>query len=368
MTLVGFWFIAIAVLWTGFFILEGFDFGVGITHSPIGRTEAGRALAVATIGPLWDGNEVWLVVAGAAMFAAFPGWYATMFSGFYLAIVLLLMALIVRGVAFEYREKVRGKHWKQTWDTALTVGSLVAPFLIGVALGNLLHGVPVDANQEYVGNFLDLLRPYPLFVGVTLVVLCSLHGATFIALKTTGEVRDRAGRLARRLAPFAAVVVLGFAIWTHLTAGKGFLPNIVEVAAVLAVIAGAFLVRDRREGWAFATTTFAMATTVLSIFVDLYPNVMVSSKGGQYNLTINNTASGSYSLKVMTVVLAVLLPVVIVYQSWTYYVFRRRLSAPPVGAEPTSAPRASAGAGAGSGAGSGTGSGTGAGAGAQPTK
>lgn len=329
MTLVGFWFIAIAVLWTGFFVLEGFDFGVGITHGPVGRTESGRALAVATIGPLWDGNEVWLIVAGASMFAAFPGWYATMFSGFYLAIVLLLVALIVRGVAFEFREKVRAPVWRRTWDHLLTGGSLVAPFLIGVALGNLLHGVPVGADQEYVGNFWDLLRPYPVFVGLTLVVLCTLHGATFIALKTTGEVRERAGRLARRLGPPAAVVVLVFASWTHLSAGQGFFPNLVEVAAVLAVVAGAFLVREHREGWAFAATTFAIATSVLSIFVDLYPNVLVSSKGDQYSLTIHNTAAGSYSLKVMTVVVAVLLPVVVVYQGWTYYVFRRRLSAHP---------------------------------------
>jgi cytochrome bd ubiquinol oxidase subunit II len=329
MTLVGFWFIAIAVLWTGFFVLEGFDFGVGILHSPIGRTETGRAMTVATIGPLWDGNEVWLVVAAAAMFAAFPGWYATTFSGFYLAVVLLLAALIVRGVAFEYREKVHTPRWRHTWDLLLTTGSLLAPLLIGITLGNLLHGVPIGANQQYEGNFWDLIRPYPVFVGVTLVVLCCLHGATFIALKTTGPVRDRATHLARLLAPPAALVVLVYAFWTHITAGHGVLPNVIEVAAVLAVIAGAFLIADRREGWAFTTTTFAMATTVLSLFVDLYPNLLVSTKGDQYNLTIHNTAAGSYSLKVMTVVVALLLPVVIAYQAWTYHVFRHRLTAAP---------------------------------------
>ena len=200
-SLIPFWFIVIAILWTGFFILEGFDFGVGMLHSVVGTDEAGRRAAINTIGPLWDGNEVWLIVAGAAMFAAFPGWYATMFSGLYLALVLVLAALIVRGVAFEYRGKRDALRWRRTWDVLLTVGSLLAPLLIGVALGDLLHGLPINSHQNYTGSFWDLLQPYGVFTGVTLVLICLLHGATFLCLKTTGDMRERAGRLARRVAP-----------------------------------------------------------------------------------------------------------------------------------------------------------------------
>jgi cytochrome d ubiquinol oxidase subunit II len=326
MTLGDLWFILIAVLWTGFFVLEGFDFGVGMLHGAVGGDEAGRRAAINTIGPLWDGNEVWLIVAAAAIFAAFPGWYATMFSSLYLAMVALLVALIIRGVSFEFRGKGSSPRWRRTWDLLMTIGSIVAPFLLGVALGDLLDGLPIGADEEYTGNFADLLQPYALYVGFTFVVLCALHGATFLALKTTGDIRERAGHLARRIAPFAAVVVLVFAIWTHATAGKGFFPNVIEIAVVLAVLAAAWLIRDRHEGWAFTVTTIAMATTVLAIFTNLYPRVMVSSTSAANSLTVANTASGSYALKVMTVVVVLFLPAVIVYQSWTYHVFRRRVS------------------------------------------
>ena len=200
-SLVPFWFIVIAVLWTGFFILEGFDFGVGMLHGVVGTDDAGRRAAINTIGPLWDGNEVWLIVAGAAMFAAFPGWYATMFSAFYLALVLLLASLIVRGVSFEYRGKRDAVRWRRTWDVLLTAGSVLAPLLIGVALGDLLHGLPINSSQNYTGSFWDLLQPYALFTGVTLVLICLLHGATFLCLKTTGDMRERSGRLARAGGP-----------------------------------------------------------------------------------------------------------------------------------------------------------------------
>jgi cytochrome bd ubiquinol oxidase subunit II len=326
MTLTQFWFIVIAVLWTGFFVLEGFDFGVGMLHGLVGRDEAGRRAAVNTIGPLWDGNEVWLIVAGAAMFAAFPGWYATMFSGLYLLVVLLLVALIVRGISFEFRGKSASPRWRRTWDWLMAGGSLLAPLLIGVALGDLLHGLPIDKAQEYTGTFWDLLQPYAIYTGVTLVALCVLHGSTFLALKTTGEVRARATALAHRAAPLTGLLVLGFAIWTHVSSGKGVLPNPVEIFAVLAVFAAAWLATDRMAGWAFAATTFAMAATVLSIFTELYPNVMVSSTNAAYNLTISNTASNSYSLRLMTIVVVIFLPVVLLYQAWTYYVFRQRIS------------------------------------------
>jgi len=326
MTLVSFWFLLIAIVWTGFFILEGFDFGVGILHGVVGRTEPGRRAAINTVGPLWDGNEVWLIVAGAAMFAAFPGWYATMFSGFYLALVVLLGALMARGVSFEYRGKRDSATWLRSWSAALTIGSVLVPVLIGVALGDLLHGLPIDASHEYTGTFWTLLQPYGIFTGVTLLAICVTHGATFLAMKTSGDVRARAVAIARRSAPVTGLVVLAFALWTHAIAGKGLLINPVEIIAILAVFSAAWLARANLEGWAFAATTLAMATTVLSIFSELYPKVMVSSTNPAYSLTIRNSASGPYSLKVMTVVVAIFLPVVLVYTAWTYYVFRRRLS------------------------------------------
>jgi cytochrome d ubiquinol oxidase subunit II len=326
MRLVTFWFIVITVLWTGFFILEGFDFGVGMLHGLVGRDEATRRAAVNTIGPLWDGNEVWLVVAAAAIFAAFPGWYATMFSALYLALVLLLVALIVRGVSFEYRGKRDGQSWRRTWDGLMTGGSVAAPLLIGIALGDLLHGLPINSSQEFTGSFWDLLQPYALLTGVTLVLICALSGATFLSVKTTDDMRVRAGVLARRVAPFTALAVVAFISWTHASAGKGALLNPIEFAAVLAVIAAAWLTYDHREGWAFTLTTVTMAACIISIFTDLYPRVMVSSTNSAYDLTVHNTASGAYSLKVMTVVVILFLPLVLAYQTWTYYVFRKRVS------------------------------------------
>ena len=353
MRLVPFWFIVIAILWTGFFILEGFDFGVGMLHGIVGKDEAGRRAAINTIGPLWDGNEVWLIVAGASMFAAFPGWYATMFSTFYLALVLLLVALIVRGVSFEYRSKRDAARWRRTWEVSLTAGSLLAPLLIGVALGDLLQGLPINASQNYTGSFWDLLQPYALFTGITLVMVCLLHGATFLCLKTTGDMRERSGQLARRVAPFTGAAVVGFIIWTHVTRSSGFFLNPIELLAVLAVIAAVWLVSEHREGFAFAATTVTMASCILSIFVGLYPNVMVSSTNAAYNLTVHNTASGAYSLKVMSVVVVIFLPFVLAYQTWTYYVFRRRISqadfeprhlpGPPAGAPGPSAATPEAG-------------------------
>ena len=324
--MIAFWFIFITVLWTGFFVLEGFDFGVGMLHGLVGGDDPGRRAAINTIGPLWDGNEVWLVVAGAAMFAAFPGWYATMFSSMYLALVLLLTALIVRGVSFEYRGKHDSVRWRRTWDALMTGGSLVAPLLAGVALGNLLRGLPINSHQEYTGSFADLLHPYALFTGLTLVAICVLHGATFLALKTTGEIRGRARLLARRAAPVTGLMVLAFAVWTHVLAGKGFLLNIIELTALLAVFASAWLVYEDAEGWAFAATTFAMAATVMSIFAELYPRVMVSSTSKAFDLTVSNTATGEYALKVLTAIVVIFFPIVLVYQAWTYYVFRRRVS------------------------------------------
>jgi cytochrome bd ubiquinol oxidase subunit II len=333
--LIPFWFIVIAVLWTGFFVLEGFDFGVGMLHTLVGRDEAGRRAAINTIGPLWDGNEVWLIVAGAAMFAAFPGWYATLFSAFYLAAALLLVALIIRGTSFEYRGKRDAARWRGGWDGLLIAGSVLAPLLIGIALGDLLHGLPINSSQNYTGSFWDLLQPYGIYTGVTLVLVCALHGATFLALKTTDDLRERAGQIARRIAPFSTAAVIGFAIWTHVSSGRGtFFLNPIELLAILAAIAAWWLVSAHSPGFAFTATTVTVASCIVSIFVDLYPNVMVSSTNKAYNLTVHNTASNPYSLKAMTVVVIIFLPLVLAYQAWTYYVFRRRISKREFSASP----------------------------------
>ena len=322
-----FWYILVTVLWTGFFILEGFDLGVGMLHGVVGRDDAGRRAVISTIGPLWDGNEVWLVVAGAAIFAAFPDWYATMFSGMYLGMVALLGALIIRGVSFEYRGKSPDKRWRGTWDWGLSVGSLLVPFVIGVALGNLLAGLPIDAAHEYTGTFWDLFRPYPVVTGVTLVAICLMHGATFIAMKTTDELRRRAWRTARRVSPVTMLLVLAWIAWTHVEAGGGAFLSVIELIGCIAVIAAVAQIWADHEGWAFSLSTVTIASCVVTLFVNLYPNVMVSSTNPAYSLTVGNAASPAYSLKVMTVIAVILLPVVLAYQAWTYYVFRRRVSA-----------------------------------------
>ena len=322
MTLVTFWFVVLVVFWTGFLVLEGFDFGVGMLSGVVGRDEDGRRQVIGTIGPIWDGNEVWLIVAAAGTFAAFPGWYATMFSGFYLAFLLLLVALIARGVSFEFRDKRDSPGWRRAFAVATTGGSLLASLLIGVALGNLLHGVPIGSDQEYAGTVADLLNGYALFCGVTVVLLCLSHGASFLALKTSGEVRDRAMRAGRLLGPVAAAAVAGFAIWTQATAGGWSLPL---GLAVVAALAAAWQVGRGRDGVAFMATSVTMAAVVVSIFVALYPRVMVSTLGSANDLTVTNTASSPYTLKVMTVAAALLFPVVLAYQAWTYYVFRSRV-------------------------------------------
>jgi cytochrome d ubiquinol oxidase subunit II len=327
MGFVVFWYILITILWTGFFILEGFDLGVGMLHGVVGRDDTGRRAVINTIGPLWDGNEVWLIVAGAAIFAAFPDWYATMFSGMYLAMVLLLGALIIRGVSFEYRGKSADKRWRSTWDWGLSIGSLLVPFVIGVALGDLLAGLPINSSHEYTGTFWDLFQPYAVITGITLVAICLMHGATFIAMKTTDEIRGRAWRTAKAVSPVTMLFVLAWISWTHVEAGGGAFLNLIELIGCIAVVAAVVEIWADHEGWAFSLSTVTIASCIVTLFVDLYPNVMISSTNPAYSLTVHNAASPGYTLKVMTVIAVVLLPVVLAYQSWTYYVFRRRVSA-----------------------------------------
>ncbi len=327
------WFVIISIFWIGFFVLEGFDFGVGALHTLVGRTDSERKLALSTIGPWWDGNEVWLVVAGAGMFAAFPGWYATMFSALYLALLLVLVALMARGVAFEFKDKSDDPRWRLTWRWAMTIGCLLIPLLLGVGLGDLLNGLPIDSGHEYTGDFFGLLTPYGVWTGLTLLALCLLHGATFLKLRTTDHVRERARAAARPLGWAAIALMVGWVIWTRSVAGGPNVPQPVEVLAVLAAIFAGRLAMSDHDGPAFASSAVAIAATVGSIFIDLYPNVMISSTSAAYNLTVNNAASGHYALTVMTVVAVLFFPLVLIYQGWSFHVFRGRLQSPPAQAQ-----------------------------------
>jgi len=323
-----FWFIVVAFFWTGFFILEGFDLGVGALHMIVGRTDVERRVAINSIGPFWDGNEVWLIVAGAGTFAAFPGWYASMFSALYLAMMLVLLALIARGVSFEYRGKIQGTRWVSTWDWALTVGSILLPVLLGIALGDLLHGLPIDQHGDFTGSFLDLLTPYGIWFGLTLLALTLAHGSMFLSLKTAGPVQERAQRLAGPFAWLAVLAVIGFVIWTHVQSERGVLLSPLQVLAILLAVAAAWSVRDGHPGWGFAATTATIASLLAGFFITLYPDVMVSSTNPSYSLTVAGTAAGSYALTTMTVVAAVFAPLVLGYQAWSYYVFRARVRPP----------------------------------------
>jgi cytochrome bd ubiquinol oxidase subunit II len=325
------WFIVIAILWVGFFVLEGFDFGVGMLHSFVGRTDAERRVCINTIGPVWDGNEVWLIVAGAAIFAAFPGWYATMFSALYLAVLLVLVALIVRGLSFEYGRKIDDPRWRGTWRWSLTIGSFFIPFLLGTALGDLLHGLPIDSAHNYTGSFWGLLVPFGLYTGLTLTVLSLLLGATYLTLKTGGALHERVSRLSSRIGWVAVLITFGWLTWSHVgIANAGFVPRPIDALALLAVIAAALFAEGKAEGWAFASAATAMASVVGSLFFALFPRVMVSTTNAAYNLTVSNTASPSYTLKVMSVVALISFPLVLLYQGWTLYIFRKRVTAPPV--------------------------------------
>jgi cytochrome d ubiquinol oxidase subunit II len=323
------WFILIAVLFMGYFFLEGFDYGVGVLLPFLGKDDKDRRVIINTIGPHWDGNEVWLITAGGAMFAAFPNWYATLFSGFYLALFLMLLALIVRGVAFEFRSKDRHPDWRNLWDWMIFVGSLVTPLLWGVAIANIVRGVPIDADMNYVGGFLTLLNPYALLGGLAALAVLTLHGAIFLTLKTKGDMVERARAAARRLWLPAVILSVLSAVATYFATDiftrLGINPGIVPVGAVAALLAAGWLIRSRREGWAFAMTGLAIALTIITLFMGLYPRLMVSSLNPAWSLTIYNAASSQYTLTIMSIVALVLVPVVLIYQGWSYWVFRERI-------------------------------------------
>ena len=323
------WFILIAVLFIGYFFLEGFDYGVGILLPFLAKDDRDRRVIINTIGPHWDGNEVWLITAGGAMFAAFPNWYATLFSGFYLALVLMLVGLIVRGVAFEFRSKDKNPRWRSLWDWVIFVGSLVPALLWGVALANIVKGVPIDASRNYVGGFFNLLNPYALVGGLTSLVGFTLHGAIFLSLKTTDDLMERAHTTANRLWLPMVVLIFVLVIWgyfaTDVFTRLGVDPGVAPIGAGVALLTMGWFLRTRRNGWAFAMNGLGMALTVVTVFLGLYPRVMVSSLNPDWSLTIYNASSSSYTLTVMTIVALIFVPIVLIYQGWTYWVFRERI-------------------------------------------
>ena len=322
------WFMLIAVLFIGFFFLEGFDYGVGILLPFLGRNDKERRAIINTIGPFWDGNEVWMITAGGAMFAAFPHWYATLFSGFYLALALLLLALIARGVAFEFRSQVEDPKWRNLWDKAIFWGSLLPALLWGVTMSNILRGVPVDETMTYVGGFFNLLNPYALLGGITFVLVFTLHGALFLSLKLAGEMADRAAAMAEKVWPFAVGVFALFAIATIFVLGDA--PNkvpavVIAVLALLAIAASKLFIQKEAMGKAFISVAVGIALTTVALFVGLFPRVLVSSLDPAYSLTIYTASASQYTLKTMTIVAAILVPIVLVYQGWTYWIFRQRI-------------------------------------------
>jgi cytochrome d ubiquinol oxidase subunit II len=339
MDLATIWFVLIAVLWSGYFLLEGFDFGVGMLLAVLPRDEADRGTMFESIGPVWDGNEVWLVIAAGATFAAFPAWYATMFSAFYLALLLILVLLIVRVLSFEWREKSDDPRWRTTWRWANTVGSIGAPFIWGVALANLVHGVPLDSKGDYSGNVLDLFSAYTVLAGISVVALFALHGATFLALRTRGDLRTRAAAASRRLAIPVAVVVGAMLAWTVAVGvdrnDKSVFPPVLPAAlGAAALVAAVVLVARKRSGAAFVATGLAVVLWVATVFTTLYPRVLVSHPDFGNSLTIPGAAAGHYALSVITVVAAICVPIVLIYQGWTYHVFRARLGGEPVAIPP----------------------------------
>ncbi|MFJ4974987.1 cytochrome d ubiquinol oxidase subunit II [Streptomyces coeruleorubidus] len=318
------WFVLIAVLWTGYFFLEGFDFGVGVLTKLLARNRPEKRVLINTIGPVWDGNEVWLLSAGGATFAAFPEWYATLFSGFYLPLLLILVCLIVRGVAFEYRAKRPEENWQRNWETAIFWTSLIPAFLWGVAFGNIVHGVKIDQDFNYAGGVLDLLNPYALLGGLVTLALFTFHGTVFVGLKTVGEIRERARKLALRVGLVTALLALAFLLWTQSDRGDGA-SFVALVAAVASLVVALVAARARREGWAFALSGLTIVATVAMLFLTLFPNVMPSTLNPAWSLTVTNASSSPYTLKIMTWCAAIATPVVMVYQGWTYWVFRKRI-------------------------------------------
>lgn len=324
------WFILIAILFIGYFVLEGFDFGVGILLPFVSKDDTDRRVVINTIGPFWDANEVWLITAGGAMFAAFPHWYATLFSGFYIPLFLMLLALILRAVGFEFRSKMPQQAWRKSFDRFIFWGSLIPAFLWGVAFTNIVQGLPIGADKNFTGNLIAILNPYALLGGIVVVLVFTLHGALFLSLRTTGEMKERVENIARMMwLPIGIVTalftILGYS-QTVLFEGLGLVPGTLPTLAVLAFIATFVLMRYNMQGYAFAAIAFTIVLGAAVVFYGLFPNVMPSSLDAAYSLTVYNASSSQLTLQVMTVVALFFVPIVLAYQGWSYYVFSQRIS------------------------------------------
>lgn len=322
------WFILIAVLFAGFFFLEGFDYGVGILLPFIGKNDLERRIIINTIGPVWDGNEVWLITAGGAMFAAFPNWYATFFSGFYLALFLMLLALIVRGLAFEFRSSDRSPAWRTLWDRLLFGGSFLSALLWGVAAANLLRGVPIDGKMQYAGTFFDLLTPFTVTGGLVFLALFSWHGALYLSLKTEGVLARRAQETASKAGLVTILLVALLAVLTFFQTSLFTKPLAVVflVLAFLTLLVAYFFQRQGRAGLAFGFNAGTIVTLTAAVFAAMFPQVMISNLNPAWSLTIYNASSSPYTLKILTIVALIMVPVVLLYQGWTYWVFRKRVT------------------------------------------
>ncbi len=324
------WFILIAVLFIGFFFLEGFDFGVGMATRFLARNQNERTVMANTIGPFWDANEVWLITAAGAIFAAFPHWYATMFSGYYLLMLAVLLCLIGRGVSFEFRRKVEDPRWTELWDWVIFFGSLLPPFLLGILFTSMLKGMPIQKDMNMDAGFSDVINIYSLWGGLTVALLCFLHGLTFLSLKTEGEIRGRSAALAKKLvwAAMAALAVFAGLSWqmTDIFEVRPVLEPILVVLLLFALGLSRYFISAKREGMAFAMTGLGIVLTVASVFAGLFPRVMVSSLDKAYHLTVYNASSGAYSLKIMTIAALTILPFVLGYTIYSYYVFRKRVT------------------------------------------
>ena len=322
------WFLLIGVLWIGYFVLEGFDFGVGMLLRALSRDDTDKRMIIHTIGPVWDGNEVWLLTAGGATFAAFPGWYASLFSGFYLALFLILVSLIVRGVSFEFWGKDDSPRWRATWEWTAVIGSALAALLWGVGWANIIHGVPMNAQHNVTAQLWDLLNPYGLLGGLVTLTLFLSHGAIFLALRTKGEMVRRARAVALRASIGSAVLIAGFLVWTALDQSTGGVKGFAQILAIGAVAVAAVVpayLGKRRDGIAFGLSIGVIVLLFASLFVDAFPLALPSTTSSAFNLTLSEASSSHYTQTVMTVVAVLLVPVVVAYQAWTYWVFRHRL-------------------------------------------
>ncbi|KYC60721.1 cytochrome d ubiquinol oxidase subunit II [Heyndrickxia coagulans] len=324
------WFLLVCVLFVGFVFLEGFDFGVGMSTKFLAKNETEKRVLINTIGPFWDANEVWLLTAGGAMFAAFPNWYATLFSGYYLAFVVLLLALIARGVAFEFRGKLQASKWKGIWDWAILLGSLLPPFLLGALFSGMIKGLPIDRSMTMHAGFFDIVNLYTIVGGLAFVALVYLHGLMFIRLKTDGEIRERAGKAAIKMYIATGAVVVLFtiltAVFTDAFVKRGAILIPVYAVAIVLYLALYPLLRNKKEGLSFAVTGLILILVTVSFFIALFPNVLISSMGAANNLTLYKASSSPYSLKIMTIVACTMVPVVLAYTIWSYYVFRKRVT------------------------------------------